>query len=405
MYNTFEFVGKISPVKDTEKFKAFDEKTYDSGWTTREFKFNMVCGTNRHLISIKDGTWKDEKKGKIYTYSKATVDNDGNKKDGEKLEIPFSKRFDENYVAKVAEYRKFIVDLELPGKRYRLEKAIDKFKDGTITDEQMNEIGCHTIEEVEKALAESQKKRKEFLTAWDMAEYMQKVANSDKIKDKLFKISGNYEIQYSAKNDKYYRTFAPNRVYLASEDEMSISSANLDLFFDKNALDDSDFADTKKYHVNAKLRFYDGTYKGNFGCPITLTIDGNGDEKKQKLAEGLKKKFAFPDDCEAEWRELGVKVDILDGVQRVELSEDMLTDEQRENIECGLITMEDIVKELGGNIYGDRVQDIVITGLARGFSKGSVDTVYVGKDFVAPHPLNAAQDNDDDILSDDDLDI
>jgi hypothetical protein len=58
----------------------------------------------------------------------------------------------------------------------------------------------------------------------------------------------------------------------------------------------------------------------------------------------------------------------------------MLTDEQKENLEFGLITMDDIKKELGKPVYGDRITDIVITGLARGFTGGSQETVLEAKD-------------------------
>ena len=38
MAATFEFVGKLKKIeKETEKFKAFDEKRYDSGWTNQTF--------------------------------------------------------------------------------------------------------------------------------------------------------------------------------------------------------------------------------------------------------------------------------------------------------------------------------------------------------------------------------
>ena len=62
----------------------------------------------------------------------------------------------------------------------------------------------------------------------------------------------------------------------------------------------------------------------------------------------------------------------------------MLTDEQKENLEFGLITMDEIRKELGKDIFGDRVTDIVIDSLCRGFSGGSKDTAYSDKDFGKP---------------------
>jgi hypothetical protein len=113
---------------------------------------------------------------------------------------------------------------------------------------------------------------------------------------------------------------------------------------------------------------------------MTFTVDGSNDDKAKKKALGFKKIFTFPDDYEGTYREIGVVCDILDGAQTVELTEDMLTDEQKENLEFGLITMDDIKKELGKPVYGDRITDIVITGLARGFTSGSQETVLEAKD-------------------------
>ena len=400
MYNTFEFVGKIVPIKKSDKFKPYEEKTFDSGWVNKQFKFNMVCGCNRHMLEIQGGSWngKNGKEDYVYTFSKATVDESGNKVKGKNIQISFADRLKQDEVNKVAEFRKFIVDLEQPNRRYNLEKAIDKFKEGTITTEQMETLDCNSIEECEKALAESQKKRKEFISPWDFAEYMNKVANSEKIKNKIFKVTGNYEITYSEKNGQFYRHFIPSRIYLADDNAEQISQASLGLFFNRNAIDDNDFANTSKYHVNAFIRQYDNSYKKDIACPITVTIDSNMDVKK---AEGFKKKFTFPE-TDATWREIGVTVTILDGAQKVEITEDMLTDEQKENIEYGFVTIEDIAKEIGGSIYGDRVQDTVIDGLARGYSKGSQDTAYEDNDFGTPTKDTSEEDI---FTDDDDLDI
>ncbi len=44
-------------------------------------------------------------------------------------------------------------------------------------------------------------------------------------------------------------------------------------------------------------------------------------------------------------KEYGVIVNMLNGAQRIEITEDMLTDEQKNDLDCGLITMDDIRAE------------------------------------------------------------
>lgn len=413
--NTIEFVGKLFSYKQSDKFKPYEENTYDSGWVNRSYKFGIMCGNDRHMMVIKGGKWKDDNKMTVKTFTKPLYDDNNNLiAQSESLTIPWDKRFDKEQIMKVAEYRKFIVDLEVPGRRIKLESAVEKFKDGSITDEEMTTLGVNSLEEAEKAVKDSKAKRKEFLTEWDFAEYMNKVVNNEKMKDKIVKVRGEYRIEYSIKNQQFYRSFVPSRVYLCNNDEPVKSEATFDFYFNKDAVDDNDFAEKKKYHINGFLRFYDNTYednKGDFGCPIMLTIDGNRAYKNskgepvdgEKFAKGMARKFEF--DTENEFKQIGLKVNILDGAQTVDFDESMLTDEQREDIDLGLITIEDIKKEMGANIYGDRVTDIIIVGIAQGYSKGAIDSAFVASDFLAPHPAGETEEDEEVIFNEDDIDI
>ena len=416
--NTIEFVGKLFTYKESDKFKPYEEKVYDSGWVNRTAKFGIACGNDRHMMVIKGGKWQDDAKMNVKTYTKPMYDDNNNLvAKSESITIPWDERFKKEQIMKVAEYRKFIVDLEVPERRRKLESAVEKFKDGSMTDEEMSALGVNTLEEAEKAVKDSHAKRKEFITEWDFAEYMNKVASNEKMKDKIVKIRGEYHIEYNVKTQQFYRSFIPSRVYLCKDNEPTKSEATFDFYFNKDAVDDNDFAEKKKYHINGFLRFYDSTYednKGEFGCPIMLTIDGNQTYKNskgdtvdgEKFAKGMARKFEFTD-TDNEFRQIGLKVNVLDGAQTVAFDESMLTDEQREDIELGLVTLEDIKKEMGVNIYGDRVTDIVIMGIAQGYSKGAIDSAFVASDFLAPHPAGETEDEADDdvIFNEDDIDI
>ena len=53
--NTFEFVGKLVPCKETDNFKPFETKKFPNGdWGMKSLKFNAVCGTNRHTLEISE---------------------------------------------------------------------------------------------------------------------------------------------------------------------------------------------------------------------------------------------------------------------------------------------------------------------------------------------------------------
>ena len=81
----------------------------------------------------------------------------------------------------------------------------------------------------------------------------------------------------------------------------------------------------------------------------------------------------------------------------------MLDEEQLENIELGLTTLEEVKAEMGVG-KGNFTEVTKVAGLARGYSKGGVDTGmtlenYIPKDDVMEdlHEEEVVEDEDDDL--------
>ena len=171
----FEMLGRISLGKETEKFKPYNETTYESGWVKKRIMFNAICGDNRHLLIVDAGAFADGH-GDVYTFSKGSVDENGKRTKGESLKIPFKDRLTSSKLAEVAEFKKFIFDLEKPNRRYKLEKAAEKIKEGTsLTDEELAELEVESEVDVKTALEKSIKKRHEFISEWDFVDFIKKV--------------------------------------------------------------------------------------------------------------------------------------------------------------------------------------------------------------------------------------
>ena len=136
-----------------------------------------------------------------------------------------------------------------------------------------------------------------------------------------------------------------------------------------------------KYYVNGYMMEYDQNRKRNIPVPVTITIPAGKDEAGQKWAERVKHKFIFEDDDES-FKEYGSVVNMLNGAQRIEIDEDMLTDEQREDIKYGLTTLDDIRRDLGGSAFGERIREYQFVKPARGFTRGREDTAYTEEDMV-----------------------
>lgn len=401
----FEMLGKISLGKETEKFKPYSETTYDSGWVKRKIMFNAVCGDNRHLLSVDAGSFADGH-GDVYTFSKGSVNEDGSKVKGETLKIPFKDRFTSPKLAEVAEFKKFIFDLEKPGRRYKLEKAAEKIKEGTsLTGEELKEIGLESEEEVNAAFEKSKKKRHEFISEWDFVEFIKKVIDSGKYSNCKFLIRGNGDYSYSDKKQQVYESYVPQRIYLADSDADEYSTGTIKILYNNESLDDMSVEEKGKYYVNGYMMEYDHNRKENIPVSVTVTIPvaaEDADSKEKRKVESIKRKFTVEDDT---YKELGIEVKMLNGAQKTEITDDMLTDEQKEDLDCGLVTLDDIRADLGGSVYGDRIQEYQFLKIARGFTKGRNDTVYTADDMVIKPLEEEAPEETEDLFEDDDDDL
>ena len=400
----FEMLGRISLGKETEKFKPYSETTYDSGWVKKRIMFNAICGDNRHLLTVDAGAFADGH-GDVYTFSKGSVDENGKRTKGESLKIPFKDRLTSSKLAEVAEFKKFIFDLEKPNRRYKLEKAAEKIKEGTsLTDEELAELEVESEADVKTALEKSIKKRHEFISEWDFVDFIKKVIESGKYSDKKFYIKGNGNYQYSDKNERVYESYVPTRIYLADDNAEEYCTATINVLFNRDSVDDMSVEEKGKYYINGYMMQYDSNRKGNIPCPVTVTIPvapEDASDKDKKKVEAIKRKFVVEDES---WKELGVVVKMLNGAQKTEITDDMLTDEQKEDLECGLITLDDIRADLGGSVYGDRVQEYQFDKIARGFTKGRNDTVYTDDDMVIKPIENELPDGVEDLFDDENSD-
>lgn len=395
MASVFNFTGKIALGKDSEKFHPIERKEFSSGWMNTTVKFNVISGTNRILCMTQGGKWKTDSKNVVKTFGKSTTDANGNVTKGTAIEIPWVKRFDQDQIDKVAGFKKFVVDTGDYKMRYKLQDLVEAFKNGTVTDEKIEEIGIDNLDDAIAALEKSQSKRKEFVSEWDFAEYMVKVAQSEKMKDKLFNISGSYEVSYNADKDRFYTNYHVNRVTLAAEDAEPKTEMKIDFYYGEGAWDDSTYDETGKVLVNGWIDYYDSNLKKSGFKPMVIVVRED-DEKKRK---GLKRKFV----CDEEIKQIGLTLSVIEGAEVIELTMDMLDEETREDIECGLLDWEEVKRELGGRAIGDRVSELRFAELTPKKNKPQ-DTVY-SSDDMHPAREDVVEDVKDEVEIDDEEDV
>ena len=357
--NTFSFVGKITRRKEN----AFIEKTFDSGWLINELNLTMSCGDNVQFLRASGGMW-DEKhasKNEVKTYK-----YNENGKD-EPITIKWEDRMNPEVTATISNYRTYTVDTEIAQDR----KTAEESGDAT-------------------AIETSKKKHKIFITAIDFVKWLDKVTSNEKTKDWIWKVTG--EVEYSYSKGNWYRNFVPRRVYHVDPATEQQCVGTIKVFFTEDCVSEDD----NNFYFNTYTQYYDQQCKKNCFTPAPLTIP-----KTHSKAKGFAKLLGKAEGDEV--RELGVNVIYINGAQRVEISEDMLSDEQRELLEMNMITMDDIRRELGDTVYGDKKTETRAEAIARGYTSGSKDTVYNASDLVATPTKDEpkAEDVDVDIFADD----
>lgn len=374
MAATFEFVGKLKKIeKETDKFKAFDEKRYDSGWTNQTFKFNAINGNNSHIMQVRSGFWSNADgsvnsgKMKIYTQTKA----EGGAK-SQQLEVPFADRANPEILSRVAYFRKFGINLNKPG-------------------EDKNPANDH-----------------EYLFEGDFMNALRKLMDNPNFVGQRVRIKGTMDVQYGESTGVFYRTFTPTRIWFAGDEEKDMMKLSIDLIYGADAIEEGDGI----LRVNCYHRYYDANYrkdacKGQTTCPIPFVV------RDPKIFDMVRRRFTnFPDECT--FAKLDATLDVINGTETVALTYDDLSDDAKENIDFGLSTLEDEIRLAGGTVFGDRVTELRFAG-----SRNIQGTAYEAEDLLPPKHDDAgdgvvgdADETDDtksglstDAKSDDDFDL
>lgn len=404
--DTFEIIGTLHAINN-DKLKGFESKTSDKGWNTKTCRFNVKSGSNNIMVQTKGGVKAIESNGKIkvdpeqkiYTRSKGV---DGK---GENIQIPFADRKKEAVIESVAAFKKLVIDTEIKedrNKLYAIRNAIAKGE--SLTDDQFKFLGVSTVEEAEEAV--KNRARHEFLHEWDYAEALNKFVNSA---SGLYKVSGNVEISYDMATKTAYKNYTVTKVEKMPDEAEAHAYVSMDVFFNKESLDLENWVETKGEKkipdisgvavVNGKQMFYcnDSRYniKGTFATDVSFEIPGISKNY------GIKNRFAKSFD-DVTWKSIRLNLNIIDGTEEVELTEDMLTEDQLIDIECGATTLEEIKRDMNGKIYGDRVRKYTFRSLTNQ-SKGEEDTEFTDEDTLPPHSVDADELEAEDIFDDDEI--
>lgn len=360
VYNSFEFIGRISLPKETDKFKVYKKDEFSSKWVKESLKLNVKANDSSELVTIEDGYYN--KPG--YSFEKNGIgkkNEDGSFSKGDKISIAWKDRLNKTVIDKVANNQKFILDLSNNKERYDLRVAIEKLEKNDLLEEEKQDLidkyETDDIDKLKEKLKEKELLKHEFLSRVDMIKEVKDLVNTSEGTNTIFKISGN--IALNEWKGKIYRNFEVKRIEKATDKDKIGLKGNFDIYFNSESLDETLFEDTKKYVVSAWTKSYDSQLKQDIFLPITLIADGSKldleNEKHVRRLKGLIKPFKDKDDDIIYQTSFEVK--FANGSERIEITMDDLEDVYKEYIEDGIMTFEEVKRELGGDKFGDRVKE------------------------------------------------
>lgn len=408
-FDTFEIIGSLVAI-NSDKLKGFESKTSDNGYNTKTCRFNVKSGTNMIMVQTKGTVKVIEKDGKIkvspdqviYSRSKGDANNKG-----ENIQIPFADRKKESVIENVAAFKKLIIDDEIKDDRNKIWAIRKALANGdSLTDEQFKFLGVTTVDEAEETI--KSRARHEYLHEWDYADALNKLVNSA---NGLYKVSGNVDISYDMTTKTAYKNYTVTKVEKMPDDSETHAYVSMDVFFNKDSIDLESWVEEDSGKripnisgtavVNGKQMFYfkDKRYDvtGTFATDVAFEIPGIAKNY------GIKNRFTKSFD-DVTWKVIRLNLNIIDGTEEVELTEDMLTEDQLIDIECGATTLEEIKADMNGKIYGDRVRKYTFRSLTNQ-AKEEEDTEFTDEDMLPPHSEAAdeLESDDEDIFDDDDI--
>lgn len=320
VYSNFNFCGEIVIPKKNGPWVKRD--TYN-GTDKITLNFGIKVDTNIGYVTATD--WKhDEIKTK--------------NTNGDDMTVRWADRFDEDIIKEVASSKKYVVH-----------------------------IG----------------ERKEFITIWDMIEYLETVLDGY---DKPITATGRFVLRPGTgkSSDKVFREFQLQNVYAVGENYEPRLNMNLDLYYDRDSMDKRSVKDDGKIIMNCYTPQWvaaDGETK-MFEIPVVFNT-AVLDMTKEKHKKIYDYKMRYLETKSRNPVHMNWSIGVVNGAEEVPFSIDTLTDVQREQIELGMSTLDDFRQR--GSIYGQRINELrLIKPLLKGEfenSKTAEDSGFTAREF------------------------
>lgn len=370
IYSEFEFIGNIAIPKE-EKF--IEIKDNGKGWIGHRTTFAVKeTPLNSAFVELYGG-YKTDGTGVVYTFGKGSKDEKG-----QKLEIAWGDRLKPEVIDMVADFKKIVVDFETDAdvkkEYYELLFKIRNIENReNLTDEDQAKLVDYKSQLKEKSV-----NRHEFISEYDAVLFI--TNNLPKYKDYKFRIKGS--VDFNEWKGKIYRKFNPNYIEIVPEDRENKTRMIVDIFFNKDSIDEADFEEEKKIYLNGYVQSYTRDVKADRYYPQTFVLNAskiNMDDEQQVGYLELIKGFMKADGNT--YLHLPWDVNVFRGAESLEFGYDDLTDQQKTLVQYGVKNVSDFAPK--GGVFGANIEELrlVAPRLNDDFKDGALDTELNDDEF------------------------
>lgn len=277
--------------------------------------------------------------------------------DNEKIEIDWKDRAGEDVLATVAGYRKYVIDL---GEEYG--------------------------------------GRQEFVSGYDFIVALKDILPT--YEGRIMAMGQFTKEWYDGKNGgQYYDHFKLQNVFAPKEDRKNRLALTMELYYNRDSIDDADWKSEKKIVVNGYISQYVNKDVGNQFFPMSCVFSGaKYDPENEKHKALLDYKLSHIQTKEKTMQKLVWEMVLLRGAEEAEFTEDMLTPQQKVQLELGIRTLDDFKprgKVLGNNINEYRLFDPVLRGENE---SGAVDCGMTMDEFESMCYVPVVDENLDEVI-------
>lgn len=374
--NNFSFRGTIFEKKEDENHK---NKTLisskKSDWVMTKYTFGMKTNGSFHNLTAQGGYMNNDH-GMIYYMT--------NKK--EKKSVPFKARHtvDLNEVASFCLYT-----LNLNEHRKSDLEAASKNPEAALS------LGM-TCDQAKLYLNNYENNRRRYLASADLVNDVEQLVKDPKYKGKQFTVTGN--ILLNEYNDKIYTTYEVRNVTLNATEAEEKSTTNMYFLMNEDSM--GEIEDDGSFMMSGWTAGYDSKDKKQVYYPYTFRVGKviKPTEEEMKRANNFRRKrFTVKGET---IKECVVTTEVVNGTTFRKITEDDLTEEERDAIFCGEVTLEDLQKEYQ-NIAGPAIRENRFVKMGSGYSKGPLETSMKIEEILGIAGAEEAEDDIDDLFGDD----